>query len=105
MAISPFEINVGLTRTQDYSIVKHNEDNKGFVDQQNMQVHAEKETVEKFTQVQKGDNADGKKGNFDAKGKGNGNYQGDGGKKRKKNDADWDGKIVIKNQKSIDIKI
>ena len=43
MAIGPIEMNGIISRTQDYSTIKQNEDNKGLVQQQAFQTHFEKE--------------------------------------------------------------
>lgn len=105
MAISAFEVNTGVTRVQDFSVMKQNEDNKNMVDQQQIHVKVEKESTEKFQKVQKNENAEKKNDSYDARDKGSGIYMGDGGKRRKKSQSKEDGKVVIKGHNNIDIKI
>lgn len=109
MAINPIEFQGTVARAQDYTTLKHNEDHKGVVDQTNFQNHFAKEVNDKTHQVQSRENPDNPKGKFDAKEKGNGQYAGDGGQKRKDQSEnelfDKDGKVKIKGRSSFDIKI
>ncbi len=98
MSINRIELQGTITRAQDYTTIKHNQDNKGMVDQSNFQAQFHKTVENKATQVQK----------YDAKEKGNGEYSGDGGKKRKKDqdkDKDADGRVVLKGIGRFDMKI
>lgn len=107
MAISPIEINGGISRAQDYTTIKHNEDQKPTVDQTNYGQEFQREIKEKAIDVHKRDDPsnDGKK--HDASQKGNGQYYGDGGKNRKnaKDDVPEEGKVVPKIQSGFDIRI
>ena len=87
MAINPIEFHGTITRAQDMTTMKHNEDQKGMLNQSNFQVKMEKQAEHQLSMVRNSDNADKKKDQTDAKEKGNGQYVGDGGKNRKKNDA------------------
>ena len=82
MAITPIMFNATVQRTQDFTTMKQNEDNKGVVDQGNFQMKMEKEFKLQLSNVRNADNADKKGDNSDAKEKGNGTYAGDGGRKR-----------------------
>lgn len=105
MAISPFELNTGITRAQDFSILKQNEDSRGLVDHQNFHVNLEKENTKKLQQVQKSEDTQGKNTEYNASDKGNGKYMGDGGKNRKGAAKASDGTVVVKGTSRLDIKI
>lgn len=105
MTISRVEIQGQITRAQDFTTVKHNEDNKGFVDQTNFHRQFEQNVETKLRQVHQGDKAENEGKRFDAKEKGNGSYSGDGGSKRKKQEKEPDGKVILKGQSSFDMKI
>ena len=87
MAFSSIELTT-VSRAQDYSTMKQNEDNKAFVDQ-SKEVHS-------------GDNAQWSDKQPDARQKGNGEYRGDGGKRRKQQPRE---QMVVKEKKGFDIKI
>jgi hypothetical protein len=102
MAFGSIEI-VSLTRTQDYSTIKHNEDNKGFVNQANIGQQIQKDTEQRAKEVHSGDNVDWHERKFDAKDKGDNEYSGDGGQRRKR-----EGKteqVIINGHRGFDIKI
>lgn len=103
MAISPIELNGMVGRTQDFSAVRHNEEQKGMVDQSNFQNHLEQEVKQNISTVRRQDNAEWKNKKFDAKDKGDGEYTGDGGQNRKKGTA----KVTVlnKSQGKFDIKV
>lgn len=106
MAITPLEQYGTIGRTQDFSIIKQQEDAKAALDQMNLQVSAEKDANDKMSQVRTADNAqmNGKK--FDAKEKGDNEYTGDGGRGRKKTaEKRTEGKVLLKKMKSFDMKI
>ena len=86
MAINPVDWNNAMTRTQDYNTIKHNEDTKGFVDQSNFQTSLKKEVDNKLSQVHKKDDTEYNQKKFDAKDKGQNEYSGNGGSKRKSDD-------------------
>ncbi|MDO4303097.1 MAG: hypothetical protein Q4D94_04225 [Bacillota bacterium] len=103
MTISRVELQGQLTRAQDFTTIKHNEDNKAAVDQTNFQRQFDQSIDNKLRQVQHGDQAENQGKKFDAKEKGNGTYSGDGGRNRKKEEKD--GRVVLKGQGGFDIKI
>ncbi|MBD5392683.1 MAG: hypothetical protein HDR71_00120 [Lachnospiraceae bacterium] len=105
MAISRVEIQGQFTRAQDFTTIKHNEDNKGMVDQTNYQKKFEQNVEVKLRQVRQGDQAENEGRRFDAKDKGNGVYYGDGGKKRKKQEKENSDRVVVKGQSGFDMKI
>lgn len=105
MTISRVELQGQVTRAQDFTTIKQNEDNKGMVDQVNFQRRFDQSVENKMRQVQQGDKAENEGKRFDAKDKGNGNYSGDGGRRRKKEEKETDGRVTLKGQRSFDIKI
>lgn len=103
MTISRVEIQGQVTRAQDFTTIKHNEDNKGMVDQSNFQRQFDQTVENKIRQVHQGDRTENQGKKYDAKEKGNGSYSGDGGRKRKKSGED--GKVILKSQGGFDMKI
>lgn len=94
---------VTLTRTQDYTAIKQNEDNKPFVNQTTIGQQVQKDTEQRMKEVRSSDNADWHSKKFDAKDKGANEYSGDGGKKRQQ-----DGKheqVVVKGHQGFDMRI
>lgn len=104
MAIGPVELSGVVGRTQDFSTIKQNEDNRGLVNQTNLHNKFEQKINQNTKTVQEGENADGIHKRFDPSEKGDNEYSGDGGKNRKKQ-QEKDGKVVIKNKGGFDIKI
>ena len=97
MSIRPVVLNGMIQRTQDVGNLKQQEDNRPIVEQQNIQIeqqkHEEKEN-------------DGYR--YDAKEKGNNEYEGESGrhKKRREEEPENEGKVILKGQGShFDIKI
>lgn len=106
MGISLVELQGTVTRAQDYSTIKHNEDNKGLVDQSNYQTKFHKEVSDRMHKVRQGDNAENKAYQFDAKKQGNGAYSGDGGQKRKKQeDKKQTDSVSVKGTHGFDMKV
>lgn len=105
MAIGPVEMNGMISRTQDFTTIKQNEDNKGMIDQNNFQNQFKQEINHQMNRVQKGDDAKQEQKKYDAKEKGNGQYSGDGGKNKKKKEEKPEGKVIIKGKSSFDMKI
>ena len=102
MAIGAIELTT-ISRTHDYSTIKHNEDNKGILQQSQLGVDRKHEIEHNTKQVTRKEDAMWQQKKFDAKDKGNGAYQGDGGQKRKK---EADGKVIAKGgYTGFDIKI
>lgn len=106
MAISPIEFQGTVTRAQDMTTMKHNEDQKGLVQQSNFQMKMEKQVEQQMSRVRTSDNAQKKKDNTDAKEKGNAQYSGDGGKNRRQNEnAAGQGRVLRKGESHFDISI
>lgn len=103
MTISRVEFQGQVTRAQDFTTIKHNEDSKVMVDQNNFQRQFDQTVENRARQVQQGDEAENRGKRFDAKEKGNGSYAGDGGRNRKKEEKD--GRVVLKGQNNFDMKI
>ena len=72
MTISRVELQGQVTRAQDFTTIKHNEDNKVLVDQNNFQRQFDQTVENKVRQVRQQDEADNRGMKFDAKVKGNG---------------------------------
>lgn len=104
MTISRVELQGQITRAQDFTNIKQQEDTRGFVEQANVQLRSEQQTDVKAHQVQHGEQAENEGKRFDAKDGGNGHYYGDGGRKRQKKEEE-DGKVVKKGYSSFDVKI
>lgn len=104
MAISPLLFNGSVSRMQDVSSIKHNEDSKGMIDQSNFQNTFHKEIDSKINQVHHSDNPEGRKEKHDAKEKSKNTYMGDGGKQRQKGNRP-DGKVIPKSQSGFDMKV
>ena len=105
MTISRVALQGQVTRAQDFTTIKQNEDNKGMVDQSNYQRQFDQSVDNRLRQVNQGEKAENEGKRFDAKEKGGGRYEGDGGKERRKNNKEQDGKVLIKGRTSFDIKI
>ena len=104
MTISRVELQGQVTRAQDFTTIKQNEDNKGMIDQSNFQRQFDQTVEHKLHQVHQGDKAENQGKRFDAKDQGNGHYAGDGGAKRHKEEKK-DGQVRRKGQSSFDVKI
>lgn len=103
--IRPIEFNGVISRLQDISPIKQNEDTKPMVEQQNIMTNQEKTTEVRQEQVNSHDDSDMDRDYDSAKGEGNSEYEGNKGKKKKK-DEDEDGKVMIKGHNvNFDIKI
>ena len=105
MTISRVELQGQVTRAQDFTNIKHNEDNKPTVDQSNFQYQFQQTVETKARQVIQGDRAENEGKDADAKEKGNGRYAGDGGRRRRKEEKESDGKVILKGRGGFDIKI
>lgn len=105
MAIGPIEIQGAISRTQDFAQIRHNEENKGHVDQTNIAQNTSKEVETKAFSVNRGDDVSDYQKQFDAREKGSNEYHGDGGKHRNDNKK-GDGKVIVKGISSgFDVKI
>ena len=110
MAIGQIELNQAMTRIQDYTTQKHNEDQRGVVQQAQAQDKFNKELNQDIRKVLKANQeeyqnkAEYQNKKFDARDKGSNQYTGDGGKNRKKKEQS-EGKEALKQQSGFDIKI
>lgn len=102
MAFGSIELTT-VSRAQDYSAIKHNEDSKPMVDQSIIGQEVQKTTQQRIREVHSSDNADWYEKKPDAKEKGNGTYAGDGGKRRRK--PQQKDQVVVKGQGGFDMKI
>lgn len=97
MAIGFVEMQGQITRAQDFTTVKHNEDTKGMVDQANFEQQVTKQVEKQAQRVNERANAENHQKKFDAKEKGSNEYHGDGGRGRKhKKNETVDGKVLLK---------
>lgn len=99
MAIGQIEIQGQITRAQDYTFLKHNEDTRGTVEQANAGEQVNKQADEKVNKVNQKQQPENRNNKHDAKEKGSNEYSGDGGRnrKREKNELkEPDGKVLLK---------
>ena len=103
MAIGFVEMHGQVTRAQDFTTIKHNEDAKGMVEQANFGQQMTKQVDKQVKTVNKGEQPEYHERKFDAKDKGSNEYHGDGGKARKKKKGENpDGKVPMKKAEKID---
>lgn len=106
MAIGLVELHGQVTRAQDYTTVKHNEDSKGMVEQANVGQQITKQVEKQVSRVNKGQQPEYHEKKFDAKDKGSNEYHGDGGRKKKKKPGENpDGKVLMKKADHIDFSV
>lgn len=105
MTISRVELQGQVTRAQDFTTIKHNEDNKVTVDQTNIQRQFDQNVDMKLRHVNQGEQAQNQQKRFDAKEKGNGTYSGDGGKRRKREEKEQGGTVMLKGRGGFDMRI
>ena len=103
MAFGAIELTT-VSRAQDYTTIKHNEDNKVNVDQANFSEQFQKTTEQNIRGVHQSDDTQWHENKPDAKEKGNNKYSGDGGRRRKKQQAAQE-RVVPKGSGGFDIKI
>ena len=84
---NPISLQGQITRAQDLSSIKQNEDNRAFVTQLNMQRVHEDEVETRAKQVQEKEDTENEPGRHDAREKGQNQYFGDGGRERKTKDG------------------
>lgn len=86
-----------IVRTQDFSIIKQNEDAKAMIDQSHIGHVIEKKELNNAQNVVNTSNSEFYNKNPDAREKGANEYHGDGGSKRRNPSKD---KVVVKNPSS-----
>ena len=110
MAIGQIELNQAMTRIQDYTTQKHNEDQRGVVQQTQAQDKFNKELKQDIRKVLKANQdeyqnkAEYQNKKFDARDKGSNQYTGDGGKQRKSN-AKSEDRVIVKSTSGFDVRI
>lgn len=102
MAIGFVELHGQITRAQDYTTIKHNEDTKELVDQTNFGQQMTKQVEKQAQRVNEGDNTENRQKKHDAKEKGSNEYYGDGGRNRKQEKKESDGKVLLKGVNTFD---
>lgn len=103
MGVSPIVLNGTIQQTTDVLLNQTREVQKGVVDQGNIYAQEVKQENQKARQVVHSDDTRFVEERFDAKEKGKGSYQGDGGRRRKHQNTD--GKVIQKPEGGFDIKI
>lgn len=103
MAISPILLNATIQQTNDVLQNQTRQIEKGMLDQGNIVTQETKQEYQKARQVVRSEQSFMKEERFDAKEKGNGSYQGDGGRNRKKQSQD--GRVITKPEGGFDMKI
>ena len=92
-----------IARSQDYTTIKHNEDNRAAVQQTMISQQIHKDVEQRAREVRSGDNTEWQNKKFDAKEKGSNEYSGNGGDKRRKKEET--GRMVVKGRSGFDMKI
>ncbi len=108
MTVRPVHLNGMIQNTQDVSTIKHQENQRPAVEQQNIQIREQQKEQSQAQEVHKKDDADNGQKKYDAKEKGSNEYNDSRRKKkRKKQDVMPDGSVKIKMTMSggFDIKI
>lgn len=104
MAVGTIQ-NATIARVQDFSTIKQNEDNKGYMNQVSIGQAREEDNQQKARQVRAGEEPNWQSKRHDARDKGSNEYSGDGGRKRQgKKQVE---QVVIKDRpwQSFDTKI
>lgn len=97
MAIGQIEIQGQITRSHDFTTIKHHEDTKGMVEQSNVSIQFAKQVENQVKKVNQSKQPEYQNKKFDAKEKGSNEYSGDGGRSRKKKEEkEPDGKVLLK---------
>ena len=103
MAIGFVEMQGQITRAQDFTSIKHNEDTKPMVEQANFGQQMTRQIERQVNRVNQGEQPEYHEKKFDAKDKGSSEYQGDGGQARKKKlEKNPDGKVLMKKANDFD---
>lgn len=107
MSIRPVEFNGIIQRTDDISSLKHQEDSKPNIDQQNIQVQAERKEAAARHQVVKKEDSSKAKNHADAREEGRGVlYKPTRKKKADEEEKKEDGRVIPKSSSGgFDIKI
>lgn len=103
MALGAIEFTT-ISRAQDFTTIKQNEDSKAFVDQTNIGHQSVKNQEQRATTVVDPNHAEWQNKREDAREKGRNEYSGDGGKKRNSEKKVRD-QMIVKGRQSFDMKI
>ncbi|MCR5256434.1 MAG: hypothetical protein K6D96_11015 [Acetatifactor sp.] len=103
MAFDSIDI-AAITRQQDFSIIKHNEDMKPVTDQINLGQQNQRESDRQAIDVVQASAVEKSRTEADAGKKGKNEYAGDGGKNRQKKPEARE-KMVVNPHQGFDIKI
>lgn len=104
MAVSAIQ-NATIARVQDYSTIKQNEDNKGYMNQVSIGQDREEDNQQKARQVRSGEETEWKNKRQDAREKGSNEYHGDGGRRRRSTEPAQQMVIKDRPRQSFDMKI
>lgn len=106
MAIGFVEMQGQITRAQDFTLMKHNDDIKPMVEQENFGQQMTKQIERQASRVNEGKQPEFHDKGFDAKEKGSNEYSGDGGRSRKKKlSENTDGKVLMKKVDNFDFSV
>lgn len=106
MAIGFVEMQGQITRAQDFTTIKHNEDNKSMLQQEIVEQHLTKQVERQSNRVNQSEQPEYHNRKFDAKDKGSNEYHGNGGQSKKKSDKDKEeGKVLLKRVGHIDVSL
>ena len=103
MAISPIEFSGTLGAQDNLSHLKANEDNRAAILHGNAHIQVEHEAVNKLNRVREADDVSKEQKGFNASEKGDNEYQGDGGRNRRKKERE--GQVVVKSKGGFDISV
>ena len=84
MSIRPVVLNGMIQRTQDVGNLKQQEDNRPIVEQQNIQIEQQKHEDQLTHRVQDPEEKENDGYRYDAKEKGNNEYEGESGRHKKR---------------------
>lgn len=105
MTISRVELQGQITRAQDFTNIKHNEDTRSMTEQSQIMQRNERAQDMKLHHVKDTEHTENRQKKFDAKDKGSNQYEGNGGFNRKKEEKE-DGKVVAKKpQQGFDLRV
>ncbi|MEG0805195.1 MAG: hypothetical protein RR364_03090 [Lachnospiraceae bacterium] len=107
MTIRPVDLNGMLQRTQDVSTIKHNEDHRPMVQQQDITVTYEKKMEKQLHQISHTEKETKREEKFDAKEEGKNKYQDNRKKEKKQKNLQETQDCVIekKQSRSFDVKV
>lgn len=105
MGFGPIELNVTVTRVQDYTTIKHHEDMRPNIQQMDISKQTIKEADHKANFVETKEELSNEQKKQDAKDKGKNKYMGDGGKNRSQSKIPKEGTVVKKQQGGFDFRI